>query len=137
MAEQGSIPLIWRRYPQRYRLEGNKCENCGTYFFPPRLVCPNCRRRGSLTKHVFSGKGVVESYTVVHVPPDEMAGQEPYVLALVRLEEGPVVTAVVTDVDPEDVKIGTRVRLAFRRISEQGESGLVCYGYKFAPEKGF
>ena len=135
MTETGSIPLLWRRYPQRYRLEGNKCENCGTHYFPPRIVCPKCRRRGKLVSHTFSGKGTVESYTVVHVPPDEMAGQEPYVLALVRLEEGPVITSVLCDVSPERVRIGMPVKLAFRKISEQGPDGLVCYGYKFTPDE--
>ncbi|MBN3036896.1 MAG: transcriptional regulator, partial [Candidatus Diapherotrites archaeon] len=34
--------MNWRRASERYRLEGTKCENCGSYFFPPRPMCPKC-----------------------------------------------------------------------------------------------
>ncbi len=132
MAE-GSVPAVWRRYPQRYRLVGSKCETCGEFFFPPRIICPNCRRKGKVVEYQFSGRGVVESYTVVHTPPADMEDQAPYVLAIVRLEEGPMLTAQIVDVDPREVKIGMPVRMVFRRISEDGEDGLINYGYKFAP----
>ncbi len=133
MPHRSSVPGVWRRYPQRYRLVGTKCETCGTYYFPPRLICPKCRRKGKMVEYQFSGKGTVETFTVVHTPPDGMEGQEPYVLAIVKLDEGPMLTAQIVDVEPSDVKIGMKVRAVFRKISEDGDSGLIHYGYKFAP----
>jgi hypothetical protein len=45
------------------------------------------------------------------------------------------VTAQVVDTKPENVRIGTTVKAVFRRINEEGEAGVVQYGYKFVPVK--
>ena len=34
----------WREFPQRYRLEASKCTACGKVNYPPRVVCPACRK---------------------------------------------------------------------------------------------
>ena len=39
---------MWRHIQQRYSLVGTKCNTCGDLFFPSRVVCPNCRRKGKL-----------------------------------------------------------------------------------------
>jgi len=40
-------------------------------------------------------------------------------------------TAQIVDCDFEDLKIGQKVRIEFRKIFDEGESGILCYGYKF------
>jgi len=55
----------------------------------------------------------------------------PYTVALVRLEEGPLVTAQLTDVDNEEVQIGMEVEMVTRKLREENEDGLIVYGYKF------
>jgi uncharacterized OB-fold protein len=55
----------------------------------------------------------------------------PYTVALVRLEEGPLVTAQLTDLDKEDVQIGMDVEMVTRKLREEDEEGLIIYGYKF------
>ena len=58
----------------------------------------------------------------------------PYSVALVKLEEGPTVTAQLTDLGPEPVHIGMPVEMVTRRIKEDGdERGMLIYGYKFRP----
>jgi len=57
----------------------------------------------------------------------------PYVFALVKLDEGPMVSAQIVDVKPEDVKIGMRVKAVFRRIQSEDPEGLIHYAYKFKP----
>ena len=59
--------------------------------------------------------------------------QAPYTVALVKLEEGPLVTAQLTDVDRKDVKIGMPVEMATRVLQSNGDQGLIVYGYKFRP----
>ncbi len=54
-----------------------------------------------------------------------------YVVALVRLEEGPLVSAMLTDVLPEEVYIGMPVEMVTRVLHRQGERGVIAYGYKF------
>ena len=39
---------VWRHIQQRYNLIGSKCTNCGRVFFPPRVICPDCRRKGNI-----------------------------------------------------------------------------------------
>lgn len=125
------IPLHWRLIPHRYRLLGSECKSCNEKFFPKRSICPNCRRRGQVEEIRFSGKGVVYSYTIIHVPSRGFEFLKPYVMALIKLEEGPLVTAQVVDCNPDDVEIGRKVTLVFRKISVDGDKGIIRYGYKF------
>jgi uncharacterized OB-fold protein len=37
-------------------------------------------------------------------------------------------------VEPEELKIGMPVRIEFRKLAQQGESGIIYYGYKCVPE---
>ncbi len=132
-----SIARFWRETPRRYNLGGSKCSNCGTVYFPPRAVCPECAsHRQSIGKMVpfqLSGEGEVLSYTVVHEPAEGFEMQVPYVLALVATREGPVLTGQVVDVSPEEVRIGLPVHATFRKLREEGKAGVIHYGYKFAP----
>ncbi len=59
--------------------------------------------------------------------------QAPYTVALVKLEEGPLVTAQLTDVDRKDVKIGMPVEMTTRVLQSNGDRGMIVYGYKFRP----
>lgn len=128
-----AVPRFWREIPNRYNLIGTKCGNCETVFFPPRYVCPKCRRIGKLEPYQLKGKGKIVSHTVVHVPPNGFEIQTPYVLAIVELKEGPRVTGQITDCNPGDVKIGDEVEIAFRHMGEEGKDGIIYYGYKFKP----
>ncbi len=126
-----SIPITWRRIPSRYRLEGTKCENCNKHFFPPRNICPNCRRKGKIKPYVFSGKGKVVSFTTVYVAPEGFERNVPYVLAIIELEEGARVTGEIVDCKEEEVKIGDEVEMVFRKIQQEDPEGIIHYGYKF------
>lgn len=78
-----------------------------------------------------SGKGVVVTYTIIHVGPEAFEKQVPYPVAIIKLEEGPQITAQIVDCDIDDVKIGMKVENTFRRIQEDGYTGAIYYGYKF------
>ena len=126
-----SIPLTWRRIPERYRLLGSKCETCGSSYFPRRSLCPKCRRKGKLAEVQYSGKGKIYSYTEVTAPPQGFEDQAPYILAVIELDEGAKLTAQVVDVHKDNVKIGSRVEKVFRVIQKDDPEGLVHYGFKF------
>ena len=40
-------------------------------------------------------------------------------------------TSQLVDCDVEDIEIGDDVEMVFRRIREDGEDGVISYGYKF------
>ncbi len=126
------VARFWRTRHQRYQLVGEICPHCGTKIFPPRDVCPACEGEAK-TPFTFSGRGEVYSFTTIHSAPAGFEKYVPYVVALVRLEEGPLVTAQLTDVEEKDVYIGMPVEMVTRVLREDGERGVIVYGYKFRP----
>ena len=80
-----------------------------------------------------SGRGEVYSFTTMYSVPHGYEDQKPYTMALVRLDDGPMVTAQLTDVDSSDVSIGMRVEMVTRKLREEGPEGQIIYGYKFRP----
>ena len=129
----GDLAATWRRIPARYRLEGVRCETCGTYYFPPRVICPKCRRKGKLVPYRFSGKGKLYSFTKITAAPSGMEIEAPYIVGIVELDEGPKITAQIVGVHEEELKIGMPVKMVFRRLRVDGDEGLIHYGFKFTP----
>lgn len=125
------VPRHWRLQKQRYALIGEVCPHCEAKIFPPRDVCPECGGEARLP-FSFSGRGEIFSYTVMHDAPAGFDHTTPYTVALVKLEEGPVVTAQLTDLGEDAVKIGMPVEMVTRKMRNDGdERGIIVYGYKF------
>jgi uncharacterized OB-fold protein len=82
-----------------------------------------------------SGDGEVFSYTIVHEAAEGFDMQVPYVLALVKTVEGPMLTGQVVDIETGEIRIGLPVRAMFRKLREEGKAGVIHYGYKFAPRE--
>jgi len=81
-------------------------------------------------RFTFAGTGEVFSYTTVQEPPEGYEDQTPYVLALVKLDEGPLITAQITDLDAPPA-IGDHVEMVTRKLTTEGPRGVIVYGYKF------
>ena len=111
---------------------GEVCPNCGVKLFPPRDVCLECEAPAK-ELYTFTGLGEVYSYTTIYDPPAGFEHNAPYMVALVKLEEGPLVTAQLTDIDFTDVEIGMPVEMVTRKLRTDGEEGMIIYGYKFRP----
>ncbi len=127
-----TIPGNWRTRQQRLSLRAEVCDHCGKAIFPPRDVCPHCaQEKQSWTS--LSGRGEVYSYTTLYSAPAKFEEYAPYTVALVRLAEGPMVTAQLTDIDAGEVFIGMPVEMVTRKVSEEGEEGQILYSYKFRP----
>ena len=130
------ISRHWRLRKQRYGLAGEVCPHCDAKIFPPRDVCPECGLEAK-TAYTFSGRGQVYSFTTVYDPPAGYEENAPYTVALVKLEEGPLVTAQLTDLGDQAVEIGAPVEMVTRRLRQDGdERGMIVYGYKFRPVMG-
>ena len=129
------ISRHWRLRKQRYSLTGEVCPHCDAKLFPPRDVCPECGKEAKTLFH-FSGRGEVYSYTTVYEPPAGYEEYAPYTVALVKLEEGPIVTAQLTDLGDQPVQIGAPVEMVTRKLRQDGdERGMIVYGYKFRPRE--
>jgi uncharacterized protein len=122
----------WRLQQQRYCLVGETCDHCGVKLFPPRDVCLECEAPAQ-ELYTFTGLGEVFSYTTIYDAPAGFEQYAPYTVALVKLEEGPLLTAQLTDVDGQDIRIGMPVEMVTRKLRADGEEGMIVYGYKFRP----
>ena len=127
------VPRHWRLRKQRYALVGEICPHCDAKIFPPRDVCPECGGEAK-TAYQFSGKGEIYSFTRMSNAPAGFEEQAPYTVALVKLQEGPIVTAQLTDLGNEEVQIGMPVEMVTRKLRSDGDKrGMLVYGYKFRP----
>lgn len=120
-----------REIPQRYRLEAGKCSSCGKIYYPPRRVCP-CGGREFETV-TLSDTGKVVTYTIIRVGPSDFAEEVPYALGIVELDGGVRLMVQLVDVPLENIETGMPVRLEFRKIYQEGEAGIICYGHKAVP----
>ena len=122
----------WRLQEQRYKLVGETCNNCGVKLFPPRDVCLECEAPAQ-ELYTFTGLGEIYSFTTIYDAPEGFGTQAPYMVALVKLDEGPIITAQITDIDINTVEIGTAVEMVTRKLRTDGDEGMIIYGYKFRP----
>jgi len=116
-----------REIPHRFRLEAQKFED-GFVSLPNRYISPNGNKNSEKIK--LSGKGKILSYTVIHTPSDEFKLIKPYAVAIIETIEGARLTAMITDTPLDKITIGADVELVFRKIKEEGASGIINYGYK-------
>nr|ART90202.1 hypothetical protein [uncultured bacterium] len=87
------------------------CTDCGKPHWFARTVCPLCGS-DALEWKTASGRGEIYSFSVVR-----RVGR-PYVLAFVKLDEGPTVMSNIVDTRFEQLHIGQRVRVVFRAVPE-------------------
>lgn len=107
----------WWDATRERRLTIQRCRSCGGTQHYPRSLCRRCH--GSDLELVdVSGRGTVESFSIVYRSPDPEAFPPPYVVALVRLEEGPVLTTNLVDTDPATVVCDQRVELRWRALDD-------------------
>ncbi|NJN18232.1 MAG: Zn-ribbon domain-containing OB-fold protein [Oscillochloris sp.] len=126
------IARHWRQRGPRYRLEGQRHRESGEIRFPPRP--PALGETNDTWETVtLRGRGEIYSFSVLRQVPDGYEDQAPYPVALVRLDEGPLVTAQLTDCVESDLEIGMPVEMVTRRLVDTGEDGVLVYGYKFRP----
>ncbi|TYB64277.1 hypothetical protein FXF51_21325 [Nonomuraea sp. PA05] len=104
----------WWAATRESRLLLQSCTGCGHLQHYPRALCTGCGGT-DLAWHESAGLGAVDSFTVVHRPPSP-GWPVPYVVARVRLDEGPVLlTHLIGDTE---WRCDQRVRLAWRDLDD-------------------
>ena len=127
-----SIPDYWRSRKSRLRFEATSCSNCGKIHFPPKKICMDCSSEKQDVLQL-SGNGKVISWTIIRDPPAGFEKQIPYAFAVVELEEGPQLTAQLTDIALDKITEGMEVEFAFRKLYDLGLDSIIIYGPKFRP----
>lgn len=122
--------MFWRIKKSKYNMIGTKCHECDSVYFPPRALCPRCRRKGKIKDFNFTGHGKIVTFTIIRSAPDGFEYNTPYAIAIIELDEGARTSGQMVG-NIEHIKTGARVRPVFRRMCEDSESGLIHYGIKF------
>ena len=128
MPHKSSVSMPWRMKRGRYNFVGSVCVKCKNILFPARIHCPKCHEE-TIDKHM-SGKGTIMTFTENHTAPAGFEKYVPYMVAIIKLEEGPMIAGHVIG-DTTKIEIGSNVRPVFRRLYEDGSDGLIHYGMKF------
>jgi hypothetical protein len=125
----------WRQKSAYYRLEGQLHRGSGEIRFPPRSARPG-EDASQWEPYMLSGRGELYSFSVLRQVPEGFEQEVPYAVGLVKLVEGPLVAAQLTDCGEDDLRIGQAVEMVTRRLRDPGEDDLLVYGYKFRPVLG-
>ncbi|HUU00203.1 MAG TPA: Zn-ribbon domain-containing OB-fold protein [Myxococcota bacterium] len=100
------------------RLMGSKCTRCGRTDFPPRADCPECLS-GEFEYTDWSGRGSLMTYTRIDAAPTGFADMVPYIIGLVKLEEGGRLVAWFGESIPEaEIEIDMQLQVVPRVFGE-------------------
>nr|MDO8081100.1 Zn-ribbon domain-containing OB-fold protein [Candidatus Freyarchaeota archaeon] len=102
----------WAEALKQGKLLGLKCKSCGAVFSPPSMLCRECDSEDVEVTEV-KDKGVIDTYTVIHVAPLGYEKEAPYIVARAKMEEGFIMVGRLIDVAPEKVAIGSKIKVSF------------------------
>lgn len=131
------VPEITDEYCLRFwdglregRLYLGRCRACTTFHFYARVRCPHCGSPETELAEA-AGTGTLVSFTSVHRAPRPSIWGVPYILALVRLDEGPRLISAMA-CEEEECAIGMRVQVAFRAL---GSGDDTLWVHQFGPAR--
>lgn len=125
-----SITCLWRESRNVLALYGTKCRNCGNPQYPAQRVCAYCQTKDQYDEYKFSDKkGTVVAYTIDYLTTNREA---PAIVGIVDFEGGGRMMCEVTECEPNQIKVGMRVEMCFRKIGLKG--GFQNYFWKARPE---
>ena len=119
---------FWDGTKQR-EIRLQRCDACGSFRFPPVVLCRECLAE----EHQWvptSAKGTVYSFVIQHRPATPAFIEDlPYVVAIVELDEGPLMLTNIVGCDHDDIEVGMRVEATF--VDASADISL----YPFTPSK--
>ncbi|MCP4761001.1 MAG: Zn-ribbon domain-containing OB-fold protein [archaeon] len=122
------------------KLMGSKCKKCGKMFIPPKKLCDSCMST-ELEWIEFKGNGTLATYSLVHVGARYFSNQgykmgKPYCMGVIKLEEGPCISAHVVgpepefESNPENFKIGMPLKIKFLKVEMEGKEPRLDLGFE-------
>jgi uncharacterized OB-fold protein len=103
----------------KYAFVGSRCSACGRVHVPPQRVCAGCGKTDEMEPEPMAHKrGTVATFTI-----DRLAYSlsPPVIQAVIDFDGGGRVSCELTECAVDQVHVGTRVEMTFRRMySAQG-----------------
>lgn len=127
--DAAAAPPSLRSSEYKFAFQATRCRNCGTVNVPPSRVCYACRTVDEMDDYPLSRiRGTVVTLTV-----DRLAftPSPPMLAAVVDFDNGGRFRCEIADALPEDIEIGTKVELTFRRLLTS--QGVHNYFWKARP----
>ncbi len=99
------------------RLLIQQCPKCGNRQWYPRALCTSCGADPEWLET--AGRGTIHTYTVVRQQGlPAFKAELPYVIAMVELDEGPLIFGSMPGTDPDTVSIGMPVEVYFAAAAD-------------------
>lgn len=127
------VSLMQREGKTLSVLCGSKCKQCGTPQYPRQRVCinPECGAIDKMEDYYFYDKvGRIKSFTGDYLA---FSIDPPAIYGLVDFEEGGRLYLDMTDCRLDSLKVGTPVKMSFRRRYADKKRGLYAYFWKAVP----
>jgi uncharacterized protein len=128
------LPRFYSKYShtfydgcKKHELLFQKCSGCGKHRFPPQLGCPWCGSTES-TWSKSNGEGKIYTFSVItHLEPKAVPMASwpvdgyPINVIIVELPDvsGVHIVSNLIDCKPEDVKVGTPVKVVFTDVTPE------------------
>ncbi len=104
---------------KQHRLLMPHCDACDGYWFPPSQYCQHCSSKDWEWKEV-SGKGRIFSFVIYHrVYHPGFAGEVPYAVAVIALDEGPRLLSNVVGLPPDKLVCDMPVEIVYDDITPE------------------
>ncbi len=115
-------PMPWSRPFWDGTKEGRlllpRCRECEKVFFFPRAFCPSCHSE-DIEWIESSGRGTIYTYTTVRTnPPSSFTEDVPFIVAIVRLEEGVQIMSNIVDVDDPRLACDAPVEVLYEQVND-------------------
>jgi hydroxymethylglutaryl-CoA synthase len=124
-----AAPPSLRSADYKYGFVGSRCAECGTLHLPAARVCMQCKAIDHMkAEPMADAAGTIATFTVDHLA---YSPSPPTVFAVVDFDAGGRFSCELTDVSPDEVAVGSRVEMTFRRITTA--QGIHNYFWKVRP----
>lgn len=103
---------------REHRLIMQNCHDCNKLTFFPAYMCPTCGG-DRLQWQELSGRGRIHSVTrVFHPAAPVFRESTPYVVALIQVEEGPIMMSNIVGANAMEAAIDDEVQVEFQEVGE-------------------
>jgi uncharacterized OB-fold protein len=102
---------------RQHELVVQRCTACGAHRFPARDICSRCLSRDAEWVRS-AGRGTVFSWAVMHqVYHPGFAGDVPYALVVIELDEGARLVSNLVDCPVDAIRAGMGVEVVFDDVT--------------------
>jgi uncharacterized OB-fold protein len=130
--ERPGAPTVHRSEEWKYAFAASRCTACGFRHMPPTRACLNCHAIDQMQpERLADTPGTVATFTIDHLA---FSLSPPVIGVIIDFDGGGRFRCELTDARPDELSIGDRVSMTFRRVWTA--QGVHNYFWKARPMAG-